>query len=95
LGPGEYFKEAGLKGKKLNARAPFLSSNTRFEKIVTKVKIPGPGTYDLKTNIRDRVIDKIRLGYRGNFGTTDRRFKQANTEYETPGPGTYMEGQEP
>ena len=76
----------------INHKAPFRSSNVRFDKPLESLA-PGPGSYEPRLNVlfhiilnilskylqlRDKVIDKIRFGYRGNFGTTDRRFKIYN-----------------
>ncbi|EGR32246.1 hypothetical protein IMG5_090950 [Ichthyophthirius multifiliis] len=110
IGPGEYNPQtSGFYGKNLNEtkarNPPFLSSNSRFEiKKIIEHK-PGPGTYDARINLEDKLIKNIQKGYRGNFGTTQRRFNDENIVYviiyfifiqkynqqEQPGPGTYIQ----
>lgn len=52
--------------------------------------IPGPGTYEPRNTMEDKLIYKIQRGYRGQFGSTEARSKDeyilANDE---PGPGSY------
>lgn len=38
---------------------PFLSSNTRFEMRNIEELKPGPGTYEPKTTLEDKLINKI------------------------------------
>jgi len=90
LGPGEYNVQNALARKaKINPKAPFHSSNTRFDKEKAMLQ-PGPGAYNPKINIEDNVKDNKKKGYIGNFGTTDKRFKIESTMAGvTPGPGSY------
>ncbi|KAL4497307.1 hypothetical protein ABPG72_011242 [Tetrahymena utriculariae] len=96
IGPGEYNPAvAGIIGKnphEIKVRnPPFLSSDTRFQiKKIEEVK-PGPGAYEPRINLEDKLIQKIQKGYRGNFGSTERRFKNANVVDEQPGPGAYID----
>lgn len=52
--------------------------------------IPGPGTYEPRNTMEDKLIYKIQRGYRGQFGSTETRSKD---EYmlsnDEPGPGAY------
>lgn len=47
--------------------------------------IPGPGAYEPRNALEDRLIFKIQRGYRGQFGSTDERFKELPDEKLGPG----------
>ncbi|EGR29763.1 hypothetical protein IMG5_148890 [Ichthyophthirius multifiliis] len=96
IGPGQYNPQlSGLVGQNPHAikcrNPPFLSSDTRFEIKKQENKMPGPGQYDINQNLEDKLIDKLKKGYRGSFGTTQKRFKGQNDINEFPGPGAYIE----
>ena len=50
--------------------------------------IPGPGAYEPRNTMEDRLIYKIQRGYRGQFVSTEVRSKDPE-EDEQPGPGSY------
>lgn len=56
----------------------------------TSQLIPGPGAYEPRNTMEDKLIYKIQRGYRGQFGSTEARSKD---EYlpasDEPGPGSY------
>jgi len=49
--------------------------------------IPGPGAYEPRNALKERLIFKIQRGYRGQFGSTDERFKEL--QEDKLGPGSY------
>ena len=51
--------------------------------------MPGPGAYEPRNTMEDKLIYKIQRGYRGQFGSTEVRSKE-NEEDEQPGPGSYQ-----
>jgi hypothetical protein len=53
-----------------------------------KVEEPGPGSYEPRNTMEDKLIYKIQRGYRGQFGSTEVRSKDAE-ESDQPGPGEY------
>ena len=53
-----------------------------------KVEEPGPGAYEPRNTMEDKLIYKIQRGYRGQFGSTEIRSKDIDDE-ETPGPADY------
>lgn len=44
--------------------------------INNNANIPGPGAYEPRNTMEDRLIYKIQRGYRGQFGSTEVRSKQ-------------------
>lgn len=42
---------------------------------VKKVEEPGPGAYQPRNTMEDKLIYKIQRGYRGQFGSTEVRSK--------------------
>lgn len=62
----------------------------RFPELVNtkKVEEPGPGAYEPRNTMEDKLIYKIQRGYRGQFGSTEVRSKEPEDE-ELPGPGEY------
>lgn len=92
LGPGVYnprstFDEPAIKK---NAKTPFMSKKERFHNFVTKSG-PGPGAYDPRIKLEDRLRSSVKKGYNGNFGISSKRFVEGQIVQETPGPGTYDE----
>jgi hypothetical protein len=49
--------------------------NKRFDDKNEPTTIPGPGSYEPRNALEDRLIFKIQRGYRGQFGSTEERFK--------------------
>ncbi len=43
--------------------------------INNNANIPGPGSYEPRNTMEDRLIYKIQRGYRGQFGSTEVRSK--------------------
>ena len=43
--------------------------------INSNANIPGPGAYEPRNTMEDRLIYKIQRGYRGQFGSTEVRSK--------------------
>eukprot|EP00825_Cyclidium_porcatum_P038009 TRINITY_DN4320_c0_g1_i4.p2 TRINITY_DN4320_c0_g1~~TRINITY_DN4320_c0_g1_i4.p2 ORF type:complete len:230 (-),score=59.98 TRINITY_DN4320_c0_g1_i4:184-873(-) len=93
IGPADYtVNQVGITQKPFQLKSknpPFLSSNIRFEQKIMDETKPGPGHYDYKQSLEDKLISKIQKGYRGNFGCTEKRFKSMDIIDEQPGPGTY------
>ena len=92
LGPGQYNLPPSFRLKKGGSKAPFCSTNLRFQSPVELT--PGPGSYK-EINVQKKVWGKL-----GAFGCTEKRFysrsnsnvhgKNTNTiSEEGPGPGTY------
>lgn len=89
LGPGAY--NVGFKfGKQTrNKKAISVKEEARCPSIITpNVKVPGPGSYEPRNTMEDKLIYKIQRGYRGQFGSTEVRSKDPE-EDELPGPGSY------
>ena len=63
--------------KPINAKKnPFDCKQKRLELVVKKdPNSLGPGSYQPRNALQDRLIFKIQRGYRGQFGSTDQRFK--------------------
>lgn len=53
-----------------------------------KIEEPGPGAYEPRNTMEDKLIYKIQRGYRGQFGSTEVRSKDVE-DNEEPGPGEY------
>lgn len=64
-------------GKESKAkRAIRVKEEARCPSIINKnVKIPGPGSYEPRNTMEDKLIYKIQRGYRGQFGSTEVRGK--------------------
>jgi hypothetical protein len=63
------FKAKTIKPSKEDKRFPGL-----VDEKASKV-IPGPGTYEPRNTMEDKLIYKIQRGYRGQFGSTEARSK--------------------
>lgn len=77
IGPGQYYQE--IQPRKFKAKTIKQSKEeNRFPGLldvkVAKV-IPGPGTYEPRNTMEDKLIYKIQRGYRGQFGSTEARSK--------------------
>ena len=94
IGPGTYQNPASKNG---SYGAPFLSTSIRPNiQVVPKALLPGPGDYDIRTNIADPVIQamansrniivKINSTGTGPFKSTQNRFSQSDSS--VPGPGS-------
>ena len=73
LGPGSY--NVGFNfGKKIKQSKKVQQPKTdelRCPSIINNnVKIPGPGSYEPRNTMEDKLIYKIQRGYRGQFGST-------------------------
>ena len=71
VGPGSY--NVGFKfGKQTRAKkAPKVKEEGRCPSIINpNSKIPGPGSYEPRNTMEDKLIYKIQRGYRGQFGST-------------------------
>lgn len=83
VGPGYY--NISLASKlQTDSKAPFASSNSRFE--YRNNSNPGPGAYeneDLSLNVQKKIINA-----QGAFGSSEKRFDY-NKGNEVPGPGQY------
>jgi len=78
-----------IPAKKEAKKVPFSTTIPRFEKQVGH-NTPGPGDYDIKQEIIDRIKEKEKSGYIGSFGTTDKRFKDPQHPVTANiGPGAY------
>ena len=89
VGLGSY--NVGFKfGKQTRAKkAPKVKEEGRCPSIInSNSKIPGPGSYEPRNTMEDKLIYKIQRGYRGQFGSTEVRGKEPE-EDELPGPGSY------
>jgi len=82
LGPGEYNVPEEIFKNKNKPKVGFQSTEPRIKS--TNPSELGPGVYELKTNIVDRVYDKAKRGYLGSFGSTELRFKPKRIPEETP-----------
>lgn len=92
MAPGDYKVKTSKSYNFKTKNPPFLSSNTRFEeRSNSEHKHPAPGTYENKTTLEEKLINKIQKGYMGYFGTTERRFKNMSLLEELPGPGAYLD----
>ena len=71
IGPGSYNVKADFKKKK-EKKLPVPENIDRFPELLNKKKVeePGPGTYEPRNTMEDRLIYKIQRGYRGQFGST-------------------------
>lgn len=77
LGPGSYDVNFEF-GKKMrrNRKIKVKEDELRCPSIInTNVKIPGPGSYEPRNTMEDKLIYKIQRGYRGQFGSTEVRSK--------------------
>ena len=54
----------------------------RFPELINtkKVEEPGPGAYEPRNTMEDKLIYKIQRGYRGQFGSTEVRSKEPEDE---------------
>jgi len=78
VGPGAY--NVGFKfGKQTRAKkAISVREEPRCPSLITpSAKIPGPGSYEPRNTMEDKLIYKIQRGYRGQFGSTEVRSKEA------------------
>ncbi|EGR29892.1 hypothetical protein IMG5_146650 [Ichthyophthirius multifiliis] len=95
-GPGYYYNsipKKTIKPEKFQNFGSFTPNRFSIEK--QQQILIGPGQYDPKVSglfankqyIKDRVIQNLLKGYKGNFGVNEKRFKDQIDEI--PGPGTY------
>lgn len=82
VGPGHYHMQSS-NTVNINPKAPFSSSNSRFN--YKNNSNPPPGAYSTQDLID--VIEKKNLNLQGAFGSTEKRFEYKNEQ--TPGPGHY------
>ena len=79
VGPGSYNPKNEVKKNfsKKKAAAPPKDA-MRFPELVNtkKVEEPGPGAYEPRNTMEDKLIYKIQRGYRGQFGSTEARSKE-------------------
>lgn len=77
LGPGSY--DIGFKfGRKTraNKKIKVKTDELRCPSLINNnAKIPGPGSYEPRNTMEDKLIYKIQRGYRGQFGSTEARSK--------------------
>lgn len=76
LGPGDYYQEPVPRQQSKSTSfkkqpAPFGSMIKRFDEKLEPGVIPGPGSYEPRNALEDRLIFKIQRGYRGQFGSTE------------------------
>ena len=92
VGPGSYNVgfQFGKKAKKMGKNPPQpKEGELRCPSIITNnAKIPGPGSYEPRNTMEDKLIYKIQRGYRGQFGSTEARSKDPE-DNEEPGPANY------
>ena len=73
LGPGAYTNlEPNFKKRSKKPRETVPAEIDRFPSLSNKKKIdePGPGSYEPRNTMEDKLIYKIQRGYRGQFGST-------------------------
>ena len=86
VGPGYY--NISLASKlQTDSKAPFASSNSRFE--YRNNSNPGPGAYESMD--LPLAIEKKKICGQGAFGSTEKRFDYGKGN-EVPGPGQYRSG---
>lgn len=92
VGPGSYNVgfQFGKKAKLMGKKPPGpKDGEIRCPSIINKnVKVPGPGSYEPRNTMEDKLIYKIQRGYRGQFGSTEVRSKDPE-ENDEPGPANY------
>lgn len=82
VGPGHYYTQSS-NPVNINPKAPFSSSNSRFN--YKNNTNPAPGTYSSEDLVD--LIEKKNLNLQGAFGSTEKRFDYKNEP--NPGPGHY------
>lgn len=89
VGPGSY--NVGFKfGKETKAKKEAkVKAEARCPSLINdNIKVPGPGSYEPRNTMEDKLIYKIQRGYRGQFGSTEVRSKEPEQDQQ-PGPGSY------
>jgi hypothetical protein len=57
----------------------FLSTKAKDEQHAEEPK-PGPGAYNIHEHtLKQQIIKKFTLGYKGSFGSTEKRFDEKNS----------------
>lgn len=89
VGPGSYavVTAPGAGSRKSEMKAPFASTDMRFQHREKIEKTPGPGSYKDQQFLDD--LKEKAWGRQGVFGTTEKRFPVLHQPEPTPGPGYY------
>lgn len=89
VGPGSYNTGFNFGKNIKQARPVKVKNQPRCPSIINNnVLIPGPGAYEPRNTMQDKLIYKIQRGYRGQFGSTEARGKETE-EDDFPGPASY------
>lgn len=77
IGPGTYNNMKSDFKKVKEKKLPIPKKIDRFPELTNKKKVeePGPGSYEPRNTMEDKLIYKIQRGYRGQFGATEIRSK--------------------